>query len=143
MGLAACFANGFFDLVAEKATRIWNNSFCTGYRRSGATPRPVLALFSFVGFERVTGARAEAHKPLKTIVIQNPMMAGVFFIVCSYAEVMGFHTIGQDLGNNQTPTCVLAIGRRRAAAGVVDRYWRPGQHVRWHLGLCARLRRAS
>lgn len=76
---------------------------------------------AFVGFERATGARAEAHKPLKTIVIQSPMMAGVFFIVCSYAEVMGFHTIGQDLGNNQAPTCVLAIGRRRAAAGVVDR----------------------
>jgi amino acid transporter len=54
---------------------------------------------------------SEARNPLKTIpraVIQSAILAGVFFIVCAYAEVLGFHTVGQDLGASQAPMYVLA-----------------------------------
>jgi amino acid transporter len=71
----------------------------------------VLALFSFVGFESATTLGAEAHNPLKTIpraVIQSSVLAGAFFTVCAYAEVLGFHSVGQDLGASQAPMYVLA-----------------------------------
>jgi amino acid transporter len=71
----------------------------------------VLALFSFVGFESATTLGAEARNPLKSIpraVIQSSVLAGAFFTVCAYAEVLGFHTVGQDLGASQAPMYVLA-----------------------------------
>jgi amino acid transporter len=71
----------------------------------------VLALFSFVGFESATTLGSEARNPLKTIpraVIQSAILAGAFFTVCAYAEVLGFHTAGQDLGASQAPMHVLA-----------------------------------
>ena len=71
----------------------------------------VLALFSFVGFESATTLGSEARNPLHTIpraVILSALLAGVFFIVCAYAEVLGFHTAGQDLGASQAPMHVLA-----------------------------------
>src|ERR1700722_18041835 len=71
----------------------------------------VLALFSFVGFESATTLGAEARNPLKTIprvVIESAVIAGLFFIVSAYSEVLGFHVSGQDLGTSQAPMHVLA-----------------------------------
>jgi amino acid transporter len=71
----------------------------------------VLALFSFVGFESATTLGAEARNPLKTIprvVIQSAVIAGGFFIVSAYSEVLGFNVIGQDLGTSPAPMHVLA-----------------------------------
>jgi amino acid transporter len=71
----------------------------------------VLALFSYVGFESATTLGAEAQDPLKSIpraVIQSSLLAGAFFTVCAYAEVLGFHTVGQDLGKSQAAMHVLA-----------------------------------
>jgi amino acid transporter len=71
----------------------------------------VLALFSFVGFESATTLGSEARNPLKTIpraVIQSAILSGAFFTVCAYAEVLGFHTVGQDLGASQAPMYLLA-----------------------------------
>ena len=71
----------------------------------------VLALFSYVGFESATTLGAEAQNPLKSIpraVIQSSLLAGAFFTVCAYAEVLGFHTVDQDLGTSQAPMYVLA-----------------------------------
>ena len=71
----------------------------------------VLALFSFVGFESATTLGSEARNPLKTIpraVIQSAILAGAFFTICAYAEVLGFHTVGQDLGSSQAPMYLLA-----------------------------------
>jgi len=70
-----------------------------------------LALFSFVGFESATTLGAEARNPLKTIpraVIQSSLLAGAMFTVCAYAEVLGFRTVGQDLGSSSAPMHVLA-----------------------------------
>jgi amino acid transporter len=82
-----------------------------GMTGSGLRLGLVLALFSFVGFESATTLGSEARNPLKTIpraVIQSAVLAGAFFTVCAYAEVLGFHTAGQDLGASQAPMYVLA-----------------------------------
>ena len=82
-----------------------------GMTGSGLRLGLVLALFSFVGFESATTLGSEARTPLKTIpraVIQSALLAGVFFTICAYAEVLGFHTVGQDLGASQAPMYLLA-----------------------------------
>jgi amino acid transporter len=66
-----------------------------GMTGSGLRLGLVLALFSFVGFESATTLGSEARNPLQTIpraVIQSALLAGVFFTVCAYAEVLGFHS---------------------------------------------------
>jgi amino acid transporter len=82
-----------------------------GMTGSGLRLGLVLALFSFVGFESATTLGAEAHNPLKTIpraVIQSSIIAGAFFILAAYTEVLGFHLAGQDLGTSEVPLHVLA-----------------------------------
>jgi amino acid transporter len=82
-----------------------------GMTGSGLRLGLVLALFSFVGFESATTLGSEARNPLKTIpraVIQSAVLAGAFFTVCAYAEVLGFHAAGQDLGTSPAPMYVLA-----------------------------------
>jgi len=82
-----------------------------GVSGSGLRLGLVLALFSFVGFESATTLGAEARNPLKTIpraVIQSSLLAGAMFTVCAYAEVLGFRTVGQDLGSSSAPMHVLA-----------------------------------
>src|SRR5450631_4942779 len=82
-----------------------------GMTGSGLRLGLVLALFSFVGFESATTLGSEARNPLKTIpraVIQSAVLAGAFFTICAYAEVLGFHIVGQDLGTSGAPMHVLA-----------------------------------
>jgi amino acid transporter len=82
-----------------------------GMTGSGLRLGLVLALFSFVGFESATTLGSEARDPLKTIpraVIQSAVLAGAFFTICAYAEVLGFHAVGQDLGASQAPMYLLA-----------------------------------
>jgi amino acid transporter len=82
-----------------------------GMTGSGLRLGLVLALFSFVGFESATTLGSEAHNPLQAIpraVIGSAILAGAFFILCAYAEVLGFHTAGQDLGTSEAPMHVLA-----------------------------------
>jgi len=89
----------------------WEQIHLRGMTGSGLRLGLVLALFSFVGFESATTLGSEARNPLRTIpraVIHSAILAGVFFIVCSYAEVLGFHTVGQDLGASQDPMHVVA-----------------------------------
>ena len=83
---------------------------------SGVSPRSlgpalVLSMFSFVGFESATTLGAEAREPLKTIpraVIQCAILAGVFFILCAYSEVLGFHGEAGKLSDSTSPLHVLA-----------------------------------
>jgi len=89
----------------------WEELHLHGMTGSGLRLGLVLALFSFVGFESATTLGSEARNPLKTIpraVIQSAVLAGAFFTVCAYAEVLGFHTAGQDLGTSQAPMRLLA-----------------------------------
>jgi amino acid transporter len=71
----------------------------------------VLAIFSFVGFESATSLGSEAREPLRTIpraVIQSAVLTGAFLLVCTYAEVMGFHGAPQSFGESQAPMRYLA-----------------------------------
>ncbi len=89
----------------------WEQVHLHGMTGSGLRLGLVLALFSFVGFESATTLGSEARDPLKTIpraVIQSAILAGAFFIICAYAEVLGFHLAGQDLGTSQDPMHVVA-----------------------------------
>ena len=82
----------------------------------------ILAVFSFVGFESATSLGAEARDPLRTIpraVVQSAVLAGVFFVACSYTEVLGFRGSGLDLGTNVAPLRMLASSVRLGALGPV------------------------
>ncbi len=82
-----------------------------GMTGSGLRLGLVLALFSFVGFESATTLGTEARNPLRTIpraVVTSSLLGGAFFTVCAYAEVLGFHMIGRNLGDSQAPMYVLA-----------------------------------
>jgi amino acid transporter len=66
----------------------------------------MLAIFSFVGFESATTLGAEARNPLRTIpraVIQSALLAGVFFIIAGYGEVLGFRNSAISLGDSTNP----------------------------------------
>jgi amino acid transporter len=71
----------------------------------------MLALFSFVGFESATTLGEEAREPLKTIpraVVRSALLAGVFFMVCAYGEVLGFRGLGTTLDKQAEPMKFLA-----------------------------------
>jgi amino acid transporter len=70
-----------------------------------------LAIFSFVGFESATAFGGEAKRPLLTIpraVIGSVIFAGVFFIVATYAEIVGFEHSGKSLSLQTFPIGTLA-----------------------------------
>lgn len=78
---------------------------------SGVRLGVVLAMFSFVGFESATTLGHEAKNPLRTIpraVIQSAILSGLFFLVCSYAETLGFRQLHQDLGASDAPFRALS-----------------------------------
>ena len=81
----------------------------------GVTPEKlrlglVLAIFSSVGFESATSLGSEARNPLVSIpraVKWSAILAGVFFFLCAYAEVLGFRGEAQSLGQSSAPLHVL------------------------------------
>ena len=88
-----------------------------GVSFKGLGPALVLSIFSFVGFESATTLGGEAHEPLKTIpraVLQSALLAGMFFILCAYSEVMGFRGESTALSVTTSPLHLLA-----AKAGVL------------------------
>jgi amino acid transporter len=84
----------------------------------------MLAIFSFVGFESATTLGAEARNPLRTIpraVIQSSLLAGLFFVVCCYGEVLGFAGSAVSLDQSDAPFHYLAAHAHIGfAAGVID-----------------------
>ena len=87
-----------------------------GASLSGLGPALVLSIFSFVGFESATTLGSEARDPLRTIpraVLQCALLAGVFFMLCAYSEVLGFRGESGALSNSTSPFHQLA-----AKAGV-------------------------
>ena len=76
----------------------------------------MLSIFSFVGFESATTLGGEAREPLRTIpraVLQCALLAGVFFMLCAYSEVLGFRGESGALSDSTSPLHLLA-----AKAGV-------------------------
>lgn len=82
-----------------------------GAHLSSLGPALVLAIFSFVGFESATTLGVEARNPLRTIpraVLQCALMTGVFFMLCSYSEVLGFRGQSGKLSETTSPLHILA-----------------------------------
>jgi amino acid transporter len=64
------------------------------------------AVFSFVGFESATAFGAEANQPLVTVpraVIASVIFAAAFFVVATYAEIVGLAHAAQPLDKQQFP----------------------------------------
>lgn len=71
----------------------------------------VLAVFSYVGFESATALGDEAKKPLTFIpraLILSTILSGLFFIVLSYTEVLGFSGSSTSLNKSAAPLNDLA-----------------------------------
>jgi amino acid transporter len=82
-----------------------------GVTVSSLGPALVLSIFSFVGFESATTLGAEARNPLHTIpraVLQCALLAGAFFTLCSYSEVLGFRGESGKLSETTSPLHILA-----------------------------------
>ncbi len=82
-----------------------------GVSFSALGPALVLSMFSFVGFESATTLGGEARNPLHTIpraVLQCAVLAGVFFMLCSYSEVLGFRGESGKLSDSTSPMHLLA-----------------------------------
>ncbi|HEY6326063.1 MAG TPA: APC family permease [Candidatus Cybelea sp.] len=68
------------------------------------------AVFSFVGFESATAFGAEAKRPLVTIpraVIGSVLFASAFFVIATYAEIVGFAHAGKPLDQQTFPLGAL------------------------------------
>ena len=92
-----------------------------GVTVSALGPALVLSMFSFVGFESATTLGGEAREPLKTIpraVIQCAILAGVFFMLCSYSEVLGFRGEPSQLSDSTSPLHLLATKAGISPLGV-------------------------
>jgi len=93
-----------------------------GARFSGVRLGLVLAMFSFVGFESATTLGEEAKHPLRTIpsaVIQSAMPSGLFFIVASYTQVLGFPASAGPMDQSAAPMSVLSTAAGIARLGPV------------------------
>jgi amino acid transporter len=92
-----------------------------GVRVSALGPALVLAMFSFAGFESATTLGGEAREPLRTIpraVLQCAVLAGVFFMLCSYSEVLGFRGEPTQLSDTTSPLHLLAAKAGISPLGV-------------------------
>ena len=88
---------------------------------SGMRLGMVLALFSFVGFESATALGEEARHPLRTIpraVLQSAIGVGLFFVLCAYAEVVGFRGLPETLDHAASPFRTLAAEAGLPALGL-------------------------
>ena len=82
-----------------------------GTSLSSLGPALVLSIFSFVGFESATTLGGETRDPLRTIpraVLQCALLAGVFFMLCAYSEVVGFRGESGALSESTSPLHLLA-----------------------------------
>ncbi|HEY9646619.1 MAG TPA: APC family permease [Chroococcidiopsis sp.] len=71
----------------------------------------VLVLFAFSGFESPTSLGDEAKNPLRSIpraVIGSAIMAGLFFMVTAYIEILGFDQAGVAITTSEEPLGFLA-----------------------------------
>jgi amino acid transporter len=82
-----------------------------GSSLSGIAMGVNIAVFSLVGFENATAFGEEAKEPLITIprvLIVNLVLTGLFFVLVSYTEILGFIGYKTPLDKVDTPLNILA-----------------------------------
>jgi amino acid transporter len=82
-----------------------------------------IAVFSLVGFENATAFGEEAKEPLVTIprvLIVNLVATGLFYMLVSYTEIVGFIGYKTTLDRVDTPLNILAavVGMRALAVPI-------------------------
>lgn len=98
-------------LVENRFHFDWNQLKLVGASSSGLRIGLVLAFFSFVGFESAASLGDEARRPLHTIpraILISAASIGIFFVVLSYTEVVGFIGSSVPLNQAQAPLTDLA-----------------------------------
>ncbi len=78
---------------------------------SGIVLGLVLGIFSYVGFESATTLGDEAKQPLKNIpraVIISTIASGIFFVLMSYVQVLGFQGAPVKFNESAAPMSDLA-----------------------------------
>ncbi len=107
-------------LIAVLAVIIWMHSGFTldpsQLTLEGVTPGKVamglvLVMFSFSGFESATSLGDEAKQPLKNIpraLMGSVIIAGLFFVITTYIEVLGFSGAGADITTSEEPLTFLS-----------------------------------
>jgi amino acid transporter len=108
LGVIVLFKKGYVIDTAQLTLQ--------GTEPKGVVSGLVLAVFSFVGFESATTLGAEAKSPLRNIpraVIFSTLICGLFFVLISYTEVLGFTGLATPFNESAAPTSDLAT-----AAGV-------------------------
>jgi amino acid transporter len=92
-----------------------------GLPLKGLGPALVLSIFSFAGFESATTLGGEARDPLRTIpraVLQCALLAGIFFMLCAYSEVVGFRGESAALSGTTSPLHLLSAKAGVSTLGV-------------------------
>lgn len=82
-----------------------------GVKPEGIALGLVLGVFCYVGFESATALGDEAKNPLKTIpnsVVLSTVLGGLFFIVMSLIEILGFSGSPKPLNETEAPLNFLA-----------------------------------
>jgi amino acid transporter len=83
---------------------------------SGLLIACVYTIFAFVGFESATTLGEEAHDPKKTIpraVMLTTLLLGAFFVIVTYAEVIGFGASSAGVGQLiNDPTAFNTLAHR-------------------------------
>src|SRR5262249_29207362 len=98
-------------LFGSKSALDVNQLRLQGASFSGIALGVVTAIFSLVGFECATAFGEEATDPLKTIpraVIVSLLLTGIFFVLVSYTEVLGFIGYKTTLDKVDAPLNLLA-----------------------------------
>ncbi len=93
----------------------------TGVSFNSLGPALVLSIFSFVGFEGATTLGGEVRDPLRTIpraVLQCALLAGGFFMLCAYSEVLGFRGQAAALSSSTSPLHMLAAKAHVSPLGI-------------------------
>jgi amino acid transporter len=108
LGVIILFAKGVFIDPVQLTLQ--------GAQPSGIMFGLVLGVLSFVGFESATTLGHEARNPLRTIpkaVMLSTIVSGLFFVLMSYIEVIGFADSPTPMNESSAPLNDLA-----QAAGV-------------------------
>jgi amino acid transporter len=115
-----CLEGGSILLITILGFIVWNhNGFSLDmaqFTLQGVTPGHiatglVLVMFGFSGFESATSLGGEAKQPLKNIpraVIGSVVVAGLFFTLMSYIEILGFNRSGVDITQVEEPLTFLS-----------------------------------
>jgi amino acid transporter len=82
----------------------------------------ILGVLSYVGFESATTLGDEAKSPLRNIpraVILSTLVSGVFFVVITYIETLGFEGMAKPLNESTSPLGDLADASGVGFFGVI------------------------